>query len=58
MTNPFEDPTASYLVLTNRIHHSFWPAGLEPPAGWTTVLPASSREECLAFLGSQRPAPA
>ncbi|MBV6702745.1 MbtH family protein [Kitasatospora aureofaciens] len=51
MTNPFEDPTATYLVLTNQTHqHSLWPATLPAPAGWAATLPGSSRQECLAFI--------
>lgn len=39
MTNPFEDPDASYLVLTNdEGQHSLWPLFAEVPEGWAVVF--------------------
>ncbi len=40
MTNPFEDPEGTYLVLVNdEGQHSLWPSFAEVPAGWTVALP-------------------
>jgi MbtH protein len=48
MTNPFENDDAQYLVLVNdELQHSLWPVFADVPAGWTVVLPAASRQECL-----------
>ncbi len=39
MTNPFEDPDASYLVLVNdEGQHSLWPVFAEVPDGWKSVF--------------------
>ncbi|MDX3233397.1 MbtH family protein [Streptomyces sp. ME19-01-6] len=51
MTNPFDDETGTFLVLVNHEgQHSLWPAFAEVPAGWTTVLAETSREEALAYV--------
>ncbi|MFD7079621.1 MbtH family protein [Streptomyces sp. NPDC002181] len=51
MTNPFEDDSASYLVLVNdEGQHSLWPEGNAVPAGWTVALAAAPRAECLAYV--------
>lgn len=51
MTNPFENPDATYLVLVNdEGQHSLWPSFAEVPAGWTVALPESSRPECLEYI--------
>ncbi|MEW1636967.1 MbtH family protein [Streptomyces sp. NPDC093801] len=51
MTNPFEDPTATYVVLVNdEGQHSLWPTFSEVPAGWTVVFGESGRQECLDFI--------
>ncbi|WP_415878029.1 MbtH family protein [Mycetohabitans rhizoxinica] len=35
MTNPFDDPNGSFLVLVNSENqHSLWPNFAEVPAGW------------------------
>ncbi|MEU5261450.1 MbtH family protein [Amycolatopsis sp. NPDC021455] len=48
MTNPFEDPSATYLVLVNAENqHSLWPEFAEVPAGWTVAFGPSSRQSCL-----------
>ncbi|MFM9610298.1 MbtH family protein [Streptomyces sp. V2] len=47
-TNPFEDDTARYLVLTNdEGQHSLWPAFAEVPDGWTVAHPEDTRQACL-----------
>ena len=48
MTNPFEDPSGTYLVLVNAENqHSLWPEFVEVPAGWTVTFGPSGRQECL-----------
>ncbi len=51
MSNPFEDESASYLVLVNEENqHSLWPAAIAVPAGWTTVHGEDTRAECLQYI--------
>lgn len=51
MTNPFEDPDASYLVLVNdEGQHSLWPGGIAVPEGWTIARDHGTREECLDYI--------
>lgn len=51
MTNPFEDESASYLVLINdEGQHSLWPEFAEIPAGWATVCGPDSRDVCIAYV--------
>ncbi|WP_410673605.1 MbtH family protein [Amycolatopsis sp. cmx-4-68] len=48
MTNPFEDPDGTYLVLVNAENqHSLWPEFVEVPAGWTVAFGPAGRPECL-----------
>ncbi|MFE6702465.1 MULTISPECIES: MbtH family protein [Streptomyces] len=50
MSNPFEDPNATYFVLVNAEgQHSLWPAFAEVPEGWDKAFGEASREECLEF---------
>ena len=51
MTNPFEDPDGTYLVLVNdEGQHSLWPAFAEVPAGWTVALGETDRQACLDYV--------
>jgi MbtH protein len=51
MTNPFEDPDGSYLVLVNdEGQHSLWPSSADVPAGWTVAKPESDRQSCLDYV--------
>ncbi|HKS47180.1 MAG TPA: MbtH family protein [Amycolatopsis sp.] len=51
MTNPFDDPDGTFLVLVNgEGQHSLWPSCLEVPAGWTVALRDSSRDTALAYV--------
>jgi MbtH protein len=51
MTNPFEDPDASYLVLINdEGQHSLWPVFADVPEGWETIFGEAARQECLDFI--------
>jgi MbtH protein len=49
MTNPFEDPDGTYLVLVNdERQYSLWPAFAELPAGWSVTF-GESRQSCLDY---------
>lgn len=51
MTNPFENPDGTYLVLVNdEGQHSLWPSFVEVPAGWQVALAESSRQACLDYV--------
>lgn len=51
MTNPFEDPEGTYLVLINAEgQYSLWPSFVEVPAGWTVVLNNDSRQACIDYI--------
>ncbi|MEA5361464.1 MbtH family protein [Amycolatopsis sp., V23-08] len=48
MTNPFEDPEGTYLVLVNAENqHSLWPESVDVPPGWTVTFGPSARQACL-----------
>ncbi|MCG8914794.1 MbtH family protein [Actinokineospora sp. PR83] len=50
-TNPFDNADGQFLVLVNAENqHSLWPAFAEVPAGWTTALTASTRDDALAYV--------
>jgi MbtH protein len=54
MSNPFDDPDGTFLVLVNdENQHSLWPAFAEVPAGWTVALRDASREAALAYVEEQ-----
>ncbi|GIG59730.1 protein mbtH [Longispora fulva] len=51
MTNPFENPDGSFLVLVNdEGQHSLWPEFIDMPAGWTVVSGPDSRQSCLDYV--------
>jgi MbtH protein len=51
VSNPFEDPDGTYLVLVNdEGQHSLWPAFAEVPAGWTVALAETDRQSCLDYV--------
>ncbi|MEV0729485.1 MULTISPECIES: MbtH family protein [Polymorphospora] len=51
MTNPFDDPDGTFLVLVNAENqHSLWPAFADVPAGWTTVFGPGPRQEALDYV--------
>lgn len=51
MTNPFEDPNGSYLVLVNdEGQHSLWPEFIDVPAGWTSTKGPDTRAACLEYI--------
>ncbi|MFF7177358.1 MbtH family NRPS accessory protein [Streptomyces sp. NPDC008121] len=51
MSNPFDDPDGTFLVLVNEEgQHSLWPAFAEVPAGWLVALPETDRQACLDYV--------
>ncbi|WP_431045578.1 MbtH family protein [Streptomyces sp. P1-3] len=51
MSNPFENPDGSYLVLVNdEGQHSLWPSFADVPEGWRVVLGPTSRQECIGYV--------
>jgi len=53
MTNPFEDPDGTYVVLVNdEGQHSLWPSFVAVPAGWTVAHEESSRGACLDYVNA------
>ena len=51
MTNPFEDPDGTYLVLVNdEGQYSLWPSFAEVPAGWTVAKDEDTRQACLDYV--------
>jgi MbtH protein len=51
VTNPFEDPDASYLVLVNdEGQHSLWPVFADVPEGWQVTFGEAGRQDCLDFI--------
>ncbi|WIX76045.1 MbtH family protein [Amycolatopsis carbonis] len=51
MTNPFENPDGTYLVLVNdEGQHSLWPEFVAVPAGWTTAFGPDARQPCLDYV--------
>jgi MbtH protein len=51
MSNPFEDPEATYLVLVNEEgQYSLWPSFVEVPAGWSVAHPEGTRQQCIDYV--------
>ncbi|MBB6122110.1 MbtH family protein [Nocardiopsis algeriensis] len=51
MTNPFDDPDGTFLVLVNdEDQHSLWPEFAPVPAGWTAVHGPTGRDEALRYV--------
>jgi MbtH protein len=51
MTNPFDDDSASFVVLVNdEGQHSLWPGFAAVPAGWSVVFDEDSRKACLDYV--------
>jgi MbtH protein len=51
MANPFEDESATYLVVINHEgQYSLWPTFRALPQGWTAVSPTGGRDECLDWI--------
>ena len=50
MSNPFDDPDATYLVLVNsETQYSLWPMSVDQPPGWTSVF-QGNRQACLDYI--------
>jgi len=48
MTNPFDDPDGTFLVLVNAEgQHSLWPSFTDVPGGWTVTFGPAPRQDCL-----------
>lgn len=48
MTNPFDDPEGTFLVLRNpEDQRSLWPSFAPVPDGWTVEHGPDSRQACL-----------
>lgn len=51
MTNPFENPEGTYLVLVNdEGQYSLWPGFVDVPAGWSMQYGPAGRQPCLDFV--------
>ncbi|MCP2163203.1 MbtH family protein [Goodfellowiella coeruleoviolacea] len=51
MTNPFDDPEGTFLVLVNEENqHSLWPEFAPVPAGWRAVHGPDTREAALRYV--------
>lgn len=51
MSNPFDDPDGTFLVLINEEgQYSLWPSFAEVPAGWTIAHPEDGRQACLDYI--------
>ncbi|MDH2423775.1 MbtH family protein [Sphaerisporangium sp. TRM90804] len=51
MTNPFEDPDGTFLVLVNdEGQHSLWPAFADVPDGWHAKFGPGPRQEALDYV--------
>jgi uncharacterized protein YbdZ (MbtH family) len=55
-TNPFDDESASFLVLVNdEEQHSLWPYFAEVPAGWQVAYGEATRAACLEYIEQNWP---
>lgn len=53
MTNPFDDPDATFGVLVNdEGQHSLWPATIAVPTGWTSVYGPTDRDACVEYVNA------
>ena len=44
-------PPQFRVLISDHGRHCLWPAAKPIPPAWREALPASSKEECLAFVG-------
>lgn len=52
-TNPFEDPDATYRVLTNvEGQHSLCPSFVAVPAGWSVARDEDTRDASLTHIAN------
>jgi MbtH protein len=51
VTDPFENESASHLVLVNHSgQHSLWPEVIDVPSGWRVVFSSGKRQECVDYI--------
>jgi MbtH protein len=51
MTNPFDNPDATFTVLVNdEGQHSLWPDFADIPAGWKVVHGPETRQSCVDYV--------
>lgn len=51
MSNPFDNPEGTFLVLTNQENqHSLWPDFAEAPEGWSTAFGPAPRPSCIEYV--------
>ncbi|MEK2479513.1 MbtH family protein [Streptomyces noursei] len=51
MTNPFDDPEGTFLVLVNdEGQHSLWPEFADVPAGWVVAFGPDKQQPCLEYV--------
>jgi MbtH protein len=51
MTNPFDDPDGTFLVLVNdEGQHSLWPSFVAVPDGWRTVYGEDTKDACVTYV--------
>jgi MbtH protein len=51
MSNPFDDPNGTFLVLVNAENqHSLWPDFAEIPTGWQAVHGPAPRQGCIDYI--------
>ncbi|MEV5975382.1 MbtH family protein [Streptomyces sp. NPDC052114] len=51
MSNPFDDPDGTFLVLVNdEGQHSLWPAFAQRPEGWRVALEEGPRDAALSYV--------
>jgi MbtH protein len=51
MSNPFDDPNGTYLVLVNAENqHSLWPDFADVPQGWTVTFGPAPRQKCVDYI--------
>lgn len=54
MTNPFDDPDGTFLVLANTEgQYALWPQFLDVPAGWTVEHGPAGRTACLDVVAQR-----
>ena len=53
MTNPFDNPTGTFVVLVNdEGEHSLWSAGMQPPAGWSVAHASGTLQSCVDYVNT------
>jgi MbtH protein len=53
MSQPFDDPDGTFLVLINdEGQHSLWPEQIAVPAGWRIGYGPADRQACLDMINA------